>query len=84
MPILRRSSVGAASAAKGARDIAAEAVPTIGLLDLQDAQPSSFDRDWWPLIEARLLAGTEIRLAFADGTRTLLHKRHRLRFWRKA
>lgn len=73
-----------ALAAKGARDIAAEAAPTVGLLDLQDVQPPGFAREWWPLIEARLLAGTEIRLAFADGTRTVLHKRHRLRFWRKA
>jgi hypothetical protein len=62
----------------------AEAAPTCGLLDLQDVQPSAFDREWWPAIEARLLAGSEIRLAFADGTRTMLHKRHRLRFWRKA
>ncbi|WP_448100863.1 phosphoglycerate mutase [Luteibacter jiangsuensis] len=62
----------------------AEAAPAFALLDLQDVQPSGFARDWWPLIETRLLAGTEIRLAFADGTRAVLHKRHRLRFWRKA
>jgi hypothetical protein len=56
----------------------------VGLLDLQDVRPADFGRDWWPAIEARLAAGTQVRLAFADGTRTLLHKRHRLRFWRKA
>ena len=71
-------------AASQARDIASEAVVAVGLLDLQDVQPSDFASDWWPLIEARLLAGAEIRLAFADGSRTVLHKRHRLRFWRKA
>jgi hypothetical protein len=79
--------VGAASAAKGARGnpaIAAEAAPTYSLLDLQDIQPSAFERDWWPAIEARLTAGSEVRLAFADGVRMVLHKRHRLRFWRKA
>jgi hypothetical protein len=79
--------VGAASAAMGARGnlaIAAEAAPTYSLLDLQDVQPSAFEREWWPTIEARLTAGTEIRLAFADGVRMVLHKRHRLRFWRKA
>jgi hypothetical protein len=79
--------VGAASAAKGARDnpaIAAEAAPTYSLLDLQDIQPTIFERDWWPAIEAHLAAGTEIRLAFADGVRMVLRKRHRLRFWRKA
>ncbi|NID14059.1 phosphoglycerate mutase [Luteibacter yeojuensis] len=83
----RSAFVGAASAAMGARGnlaIAAEAAPTFGLLDLQDVQPSVFAREWWPAIEARLLAGTEVRLAFADGTRTVLRKRHRLRFWRKA
>ncbi|MGF6712302.1 hypothetical protein QFZ41_003266 [Luteibacter sp. W1I16] len=77
--------VGAASA--GARDnpaIAAEAAPAYSLLDLQDIQPSAFERDWWSAIEAHLTAGTEIRLAFADGVRTVLRKRHRLRFWRKA
>jgi hypothetical protein len=63
---------------------AAEAAPACGLLDLQDVQPTSFEREWWPAIEARLLAGSEIRLAFADGTRMVLRKRHRLRFWRKA
>ncbi|MGE7136262.1 phosphoglycerate mutase [Luteibacter sp. NPDC031894] len=56
----------------------------VGLLDLQDVQPADFGRDWWPAIEARLLAGSEIRLAFADGIRMVLRKRHRLRFWRKA
>ncbi|NID06864.1 phosphoglycerate mutase [Luteibacter jiangsuensis] len=76
--------VGAAMAASKPRDIAFEAAAAVGLLDLQDVQPSDFASDWWPFIEARLLAGTEIRLAFADGTRTVLHKRHRLRFWRKA
>jgi len=79
--------VGAASAAKGARGnpaIAAEAAPTYSLLDLQDIQPTIFERDWWPAIEAHLTAGTEIRLAFADGVRMVLRKRHRLRFWRKA
>ncbi|MDQ0010417.1 hypothetical protein J2T07_002607 [Luteibacter jiangsuensis] len=79
--------VGAASAAKGARGnpaIAAEAAPTYSLLDLQDIQPTDFERDWWPAIEAHLTAGTEIRLAFADGVRMVLRKSHRLRFWRKA
>lgn len=71
-------------AANQARDIACEGAPTVGLLDLQDVQPSEFASDWWPFIESRLHTGTEIRLAFADGTRTVLHKRHRLRFWRKA
>lgn len=54
------------------------------LLDLQDVQPSAFERDWWPVIETRLTTGTEIRLAFADGVRVVLRKSHRLRFWRKA
>jgi len=54
------------------------------LLDLQDIQPDAFERTWWPAIEARLLAGADIRLAFADGQRVSLHRRHRLRFWRKA
>lgn len=57
---------------------------SIGLLDLQDVQPTSFADDWWPAIEARLAEGTELHLAFADGVRMALHKRHRLRFWRKA
>jgi len=84
------SPVGAASAAKGARGkvlIAAEAAPTeiaYSLLDLQDVQPAEFDQVWWPAIEARLEAGTEIRLAFADGQRMVIRKSHRLRFWRKA
>jgi len=72
----RSNPVGAAMAAPTADPFA--------LLDLQDIQPKIFEREWWPAIEARLLAGTEVRLAFADGTRTILHKRHRLRFWRKA
>lgn len=55
-----------------------------GLLDLQDVQPSGFERDSWPMIEACIDAGVEVRLAFADGLRTKLHRRHRLRFWRKA
>lgn len=62
----------------------ARAASTYSLLDLQDIQPSAFERDWWPAIEAHLTAGTEIRLAFADGVRMVLRKRHRLRFWRKA
>jgi hypothetical protein len=84
------SSVGAASAAmgdRGKRAIAAEAAPTefhYTLLDLQDIQPAEFEQVWWPAIEARLDAGTEIRLAFADGVRMVLRKSHRLRFWRKA
>jgi hypothetical protein len=57
---------------------------SIDLLDLQDVQPVAFGRDWWPAIEARLASGAEVRLAFADGVRVALHKRHRLRFWRKA
>jgi hypothetical protein len=54
------------------------------LLDLQDVQPAEFEQVWWPAIEARLEAGTEIRLAFADGQRMVIRKSHRLRFWRKA
>ncbi|MET0935463.1 MAG: phosphoglycerate mutase [Luteibacter sp.] len=54
------------------------------LLDLQDVQPHDFEQAWWPAIEARLTAGAEIRLAFADGVRMVLRKSHRLRFWRKA
>lgn len=60
------------------------ALSPYSLLDLQDVQPSDFERTWWPAIEARLSEGTEIRLAFADGNRVTLHKRHRFRFWRKA
>ncbi|MDF4003076.1 phosphoglycerate mutase [Luteibacter sahnii] len=52
------------------------------LLDLQDVQPSLFDRSWWPLLRERLDAGHELRLSFADGHRVVLRKRHRLRFWR--
>ena len=79
--------VGAASAAMRASAnlaIAAEAAPTYSLLDLQDVQPSAFERDWWPAIEAQLNAGADVRLAFADGVRMVLRKHHRLRFWRKA
>jgi hypothetical protein len=86
--------VGAASAANGARGnraIADKSAPTkagneapYSLLDLQDTQPAEFEQVWWPDIEARLEAGTEIRLAFADGVRMVLRKSHRLRFWRKA
>ena len=79
--------VGAASAAMGASAnlaIAAEAAPTYSLLDLQDVQPSAFERDWWPAIEAQLNGGADVRLAFADGVRMVLRKHHRLRFWRKA
>lgn len=54
------------------------------LLDLQDVQPHEFEQSWWAAIEARLAAGTEIRLAFADGSRIVLRNMHRLRFWRKA
>ena len=81
------SSVGADLSAMGARRkvaIAAEAAPTYSLLDLQDIQPAEFEQVWWPAIEARLEAGTEIRLAFADGVRMVIRKSHRLRFWRKA
>jgi len=53
------------------------------LLDLQDTQPTDFESSWWPAIEARLTAGTELRLSFADGSRTVIRKSHRLRFWRK-
>lgn len=53
------------------------------LLDLQDVQADDFARSWWPAIQARLEDGAELRLAFADGTRTVLRKHHRLRFWRK-
>ncbi|WP_213947994.1 phosphoglycerate mutase [Luteibacter sp. dw_328] len=86
----RAPPVGAASAAMGARGkraIAAEAAPTevpYSLLDLQDIQPAEFEQVWWPNIEARLDAGTEIRIAFADGVRMVIRKSHRLRFWRKA
>jgi hypothetical protein len=90
------SSVGAASAAMGAGGkvaIADKSAPTksvgtdevpYSLLDLQDIQPAEFEQVWWPNIEARLDAGTEIRIAFADGVRMVLRKSHRLRFWRKA
>ena len=54
------------------------------LLDLQDVQPDAFARTWWPALEARLRDGADIRLGFADGQRVSLHRRHRLRFWRKA
>jgi hypothetical protein len=90
----RSAFVGAASAANGARGnraIADKSAPTkasneapYSLLDLQDTQPAEFDQVWWPAIEARLDAGTEIRLAFADGVRMVLRRSHRLRFWRKA
>jgi hypothetical protein len=63
------------------------AAPTevpFSLLDLQDVQPAEFEQVWWPAIEAGLEAGTEIRLAFADGQRVVIRKSHRLRFWRKA
>ncbi|PTR32984.1 hypothetical protein C8J98_104195 [Luteibacter sp. OK325] len=84
------ASVGAASAANGVRGkvaIAAKAAPTevaYSLLDLQDIQPAEFEQVWWPAIETRLEAGTDIRLAFADGQRMVVRKSHRLRFWRKA
>ena len=88
------SSVGAASAANGGRGkvaIADKSAPTknegeapYSLLDLQDVQPAEFEQVWWPAIEARLDTGAEIRLAFADGQRTVVRKSHRLRFWRKA
>ncbi|UPG84585.1 phosphoglycerate mutase [Luteibacter aegosomatis] len=70
----------------------ARGVPTDGvgaadvpftLLDLQDVQPTAFDRDWWPWLRGRLESGDELRLSFADGRRMVLRKRHRLRFWRK-
>jgi hypothetical protein len=54
------------------------------LLDLQDVQPHDFEQTWWPAVEARLARGTEIRFAFADGTRIVVRKSHRMRFWRKA
>jgi hypothetical protein len=54
------------------------------LLDLQDVQPNEFARTWWPFLQARLEAGSELRLAFADGRRHVVRKAHRLRFWRKA
>ncbi|QWT21004.1 hypothetical protein KPL74_03085 [Bacillus sp. NP157] len=57
---------------------------TVTLLDLQDIQPGDFAQTWWPFLEARLEAGSELCLSFADGRRTVVHKRHRLRFWRKA
>jgi hypothetical protein len=88
-------SVGADSSANGAhgkRAIADKSAPTknredevpYSLLDLQDVQPAEFEQVWWPAIEARLEAGSDLRLAFADGVRMVIRKRHRLRFWRKA
>ncbi|TCV97292.1 hypothetical protein EC912_101292 [Luteibacter rhizovicinus] len=54
------------------------------LLDLQDTQLSSFERDWWPVIATRLQAGgSEVRLSFASGERYILRAAHRLRFWRR-
>lgn len=76
----RDTLVGARSRAIPAKGGASQAE----LLDLQDVQPTDFDRTWWPFLEAHLASGTELRLSFADGRRTVLHKRHRLRFWRKA
>jgi hypothetical protein len=77
--------------ARGNLAIADKSAPTkacddipYSLIDLQDVQPAEFEQVWWPAIEARLDAGTEIRLAFADGVRMVLRKSHRLRFWRKA
>lgn len=75
------------SALVGARSRAIPAAggpPHAELLDLQDTQPTDFDQTWWPYLQSRLESGTELRLAFADGTRTVLRKAHRLRFWRKA
>ena len=56
----------------------------VSLLDLQDVQPTAFERDWWPWLQSRIEAGVELRLSFADGRRMVLRKLHRLRFWRKA
>ncbi|KAG9587579.1 hypothetical protein KCV01_g12984, partial [Aureobasidium melanogenum] len=56
----------------------------VSLLDLQDIQPTAFEHDWWPLLQSRIDAGSELRLSFADGRRMVLRKLHRLRFWRKA
>lgn len=60
------------------------ALPAIGLLDLQDIQASAFADAWWPSLEGHLLAGNDLHLAFADGVRVVLRRRHRLRVWRKA
>jgi hypothetical protein len=65
------------------KSVGTDEVP-YSLLDLQDIQPAEFEQVWWPHIEARLDAGTEIRIAFADGVRMVIRKSHRLRFWRKA
>ncbi|KAF1006908.1 MAG: hypothetical protein GAK28_02228 [Luteibacter sp.] len=82
-----RTSVGARLRAMHAGDTPesrASALLQISLLDLQDIQPTAFERDWWPMLQSHLDAGTELRLSFADGRRMVLRKRHRLRFWRKA
>ena len=62
----------------------ASALLQVSLLDLQDIQPTTFEHDWWPLLQSRIDAGSELRLSFADGRRMVLRKLHRLRFWRKA